>query len=65
VIFRENWQSGEANQQRGRDWLATIYRHNDTKTAELMAAHKDFSTSSSTSFLYFRLQHEQDRFSRC
>ncbi|KAK3074735.1 hypothetical protein LTR53_002610 [Teratosphaeriaceae sp. CCFEE 6253] len=34
---REHWQSGEANQQRGRDWLAQIYRHNDTKTAEMMA----------------------------
>ncbi|KAK4575316.1 hypothetical protein LTR86_001169 [Recurvomyces mirabilis] len=38
---REHWQSGEANQQRGRDWLAQIYRHNDNKTAEMMAAHKD------------------------
>ncbi|KAK0328289.1 hypothetical protein LTR54_001976 [Friedmanniomyces endolithicus] len=39
---REHWQSGEANQQRGRDWLAQIYRHNDAKTADMMAAQKDF-----------------------
>jgi len=39
---RECWQSGEANRQRGADWLAQIYRHNDASTAERMAAHKDF-----------------------
>ncbi|TKA70398.1 hypothetical protein B0A55_05606 [Friedmanniomyces simplex] len=38
---REHWQSGPANQQRGRDWLAQIYRHNDTTTAAMMSAHKD------------------------
>ena len=44
VCCREHWQSGPENQQRGRDWLAQIYRHNDTKTAEMMAAHKDLRT---------------------
>ncbi|KAK0787160.1 hypothetical protein LTR91_015301 [Friedmanniomyces endolithicus] len=39
---REHWQSGEANKQRGRDWLAQIYRHNDARTADMMAAQKDF-----------------------
>lgn len=39
---RENWQSGEENQKRGMDWLMEIYRHNDAKTADRMAAHKDF-----------------------
>lgn len=24
------------------DWLMEIYRHNDAKTADRMAAHKDF-----------------------
>lgn len=38
----EHWNSGPENRQRGRDWLATIYRHNDNRTAEMMAAHKDF-----------------------
>ncbi|KAI7507213.1 hypothetical protein KC347_g7025 [Hortaea werneckii] len=39
---RENWHSGPENQQRGKDWLGQIYRHNDNQTAEMMAAHKDF-----------------------
>ncbi|KAK5116710.1 hypothetical protein LTR62_007384 [Meristemomyces frigidus] len=38
---REHWKSGPENQQRGREWLAQIYRHNDTQTQEMMAAHKD------------------------
>ncbi|KAI6813392.1 hypothetical protein KC340_g16545 [Hortaea werneckii] len=42
---RENWHSGPENQQRGRDWLGQIYRHNDNQTAEMMAAHKDFRMS--------------------
>ena len=43
--YREHWKSGEENQKRGRDWLGTIYRHNDNKTADMMAAHKDISKS--------------------
>ncbi|KXL41386.1 hypothetical protein M433DRAFT_140411 [Acidomyces richmondensis BFW] len=39
---REHWQSGKENQKRGAEWLAKIYRHNDDKTREMMAAHKDF-----------------------
>ncbi|KAI7475261.1 hypothetical protein KC351_g10191 [Hortaea werneckii] len=39
---RENWHSGPENQQRGKDWLGQIYRHNDDQTAEMMAAHRDF-----------------------
>ncbi|OTA30717.1 hypothetical protein BTJ68_09669 [Hortaea werneckii EXF-2000] len=39
---RENWHSGPENQQRGKDWLGQIYRHNDNQTAEMMAAHRDF-----------------------
>lgn len=42
---REHWQSGPENQQRGKDWLGQIYRHNDNQTAEMMAAHKDFRMS--------------------
>ncbi|WPG98259.1 Hypothetical protein R9X50_00104700 [Acrodontium crateriforme] len=38
---REHWQSGEANRKRGGDWLAQIYKHNDSTTQEMMAAHKD------------------------
>lgn len=38
----EHWQSGEENKQRGTDWLAEIYRHNDASTKDRMAAHKDF-----------------------
>ncbi|KAI6896667.1 hypothetical protein KC318_g10447 [Hortaea werneckii] len=43
---REHWHSGPENQQRGKDWLGHIYRHNDNQTAEMMAAHKDFRMSS-------------------
>lgn len=39
---REQWQSGKENQKQGAEWLAKIYRHNDNKTREMMAAHKDF-----------------------
>ena len=42
VADRENWQSGEENRKRGTDWLMEIYRHNDAKTKDRMAAHKDF-----------------------
>ncbi|KAK5138405.1 hypothetical protein LTR08_003466 [Meristemomyces frigidus] len=38
---REHWQSGEENKKRGEQWLAQIYRHNDNKTKDMMAAHKD------------------------
>lgn len=45
-LTREHWHSGPENQQRGKDWLGQIYRHNDNQTAEMMAAHKDFRTGS-------------------
>lgn len=48
--YREHWQSGKENQKRGAEWLAKIYRHNDDKTREMMAAHKDFSTIPVSSF---------------
>lgn len=48
---RENWHSGEENRKRGTDWLMEIYRHNDAKTADRMAAHKDFSAAPINSML--------------
>ena len=39
---RENWQSGPENEERGKKWLDTIYKHNRTKTMEPMMAHRDF-----------------------
>ncbi len=42
---REDWQADKANEKRGADWLAKIYRHNDAATKDRMAAHKDFSMS--------------------
>ncbi|KAK5171506.1 uncharacterized protein LTR77_004651 [Saxophila tyrrhenica] len=39
---REDWQADEANRKRGAEWLAKIYRHNDARTKDRMAAHRDF-----------------------
>ena len=43
--YSENWQSGPENEERGKKWLDTIYKHNRTKTMEPMMAHKDFGMS--------------------
>lgn len=42
--YRENWSSGEANRQRGRDWLDQIYKANHKSTENTLAAHQDFCT---------------------
>lgn len=49
----ENWQSGEANRKRGRDWLDQIYKANHKSTENTLAAHQDFCTvTRSTNQLY-------------
>jgi hypothetical protein len=40
----ENWESGEANRKRGRDWLDQLYQANHKSTENTLAAHKDFCT---------------------
>jgi hypothetical protein len=42
----ENWQSGEANRKRGREWLDQIYQANHKSTEDTLAAHQDFCTAS-------------------
>ncbi|KXT17641.1 hypothetical protein AC579_10156 [Pseudocercospora musae] len=39
---REKWTSGEANRQRGRQWLDKIYRSNHAATEDTLSCHKDF-----------------------
>lgn len=39
---RENWQSGEENRKRGREWLDQIYKANHKATEDTLAAHRDF-----------------------
>ena len=41
-IPSENWQSGEENRKRGRDWLDQIYKANHKATENTLAAHQDF-----------------------
>ncbi|QIW98050.1 hypothetical protein AMS68_003568 [Peltaster fructicola] len=42
TFTREEWQSGPANQARGRAWLDQIYKSNHAATERTLAAHKDF-----------------------
>jgi hypothetical protein len=39
---RQDWASGPENEARGAKWLDTIYLHNQGKTDQILAAHKDF-----------------------
>lgn len=42
LAHSENWQSGDANRKRGRDWLDQIYKANHKSTENTLAAHQDF-----------------------
>jgi hypothetical protein len=39
---RKDWKSGPENEARGSNWLNTIYLHNQAKTDNILAQHKDF-----------------------
>lgn len=43
MVIRENFQIGPESYQRGKDWLMTIYKHNQAATDNALDAHKDFS----------------------
>ncbi|KAG9240793.1 hypothetical protein BJ878DRAFT_524182 [Calycina marina] len=40
---RERWNVGPETYQRGKDWLNTIYKHNQISTDDAFAAHKDIT----------------------
>ncbi|KAF2722434.1 hypothetical protein K431DRAFT_283862 [Polychaeton citri CBS 116435] len=43
---RENWQSGEENEKRGRRWLSQLYCQNLGSTIGPLSAHRDFMWTS-------------------
>ncbi|KAJ5629771.1 hypothetical protein N7528_003428 [Penicillium herquei] len=42
TFTRENWQSDEANHERGSAWMQKLYSRNTGGTLNLFAAHQDF-----------------------